>query len=92
VEEGAVRYAPGASPSTDTDPRYHVEKRRKDSWAVLDRQEGDVLVALTKYKKGAEAVIARLEAYELRIAELSQSAVGTSACGEDWKAPFHTPP
>jgi hypothetical protein len=41
---------------------------------VLDRYEGDALVTLTKYKKGAQAVMERLEAYERRIADLSQSA------------------
>jgi hypothetical protein len=31
---------------------------------VMDSHKGDALLALTKYKKGAEALIERLEAYE----------------------------
>jgi hypothetical protein len=72
VEEGAARYAPGSSPSSDAGPRYRFEKRGKESWAVLDCSADDSLVVLTKYKKGAQAVMERLEAYEQRIAELSQ--------------------
>jgi hypothetical protein len=64
VEEGAARYASGPVPSTDAGPRYRFEKRGKESWAVLDGYAGDALVVLTKYKKGAQAVIERLEAYE----------------------------
>ena len=80
VEEGAALYAPGSLPSADAGSRYHFEKRGKESWAVLDRHEGDALVALTKYKKGAEAVIERLEAYERRIAELSHSVEVKPSC------------
>jgi hypothetical protein len=51
-------------------PRYRFEKRGKESWAVLDSRQGDALLAL-KYKKGAEALIERLEAYERYIAPLA---------------------
>jgi hypothetical protein len=88
VEEGGALYAPGSSPSSDTDPRYYFEKRGKESWAVLDRYEGDALVALTKYKKGAQAVMKRLEAYERRIADLWQSAEVKASDGNDHQAPF----
>jgi hypothetical protein len=71
VEEGTALYASAPSPSADADPRYRFEKRGKESWAVLDRRRGDVLLALTKYKKGAEALIERLEAYERYIAHLA---------------------
>ena len=70
VEEGTALYASGPSPSADASPRYRFEKRGKESWAVLDSRKGDVLLALTKYKKGAEALIERLEAYERCIAYL----------------------
>jgi hypothetical protein len=71
VEEGTALYASGPAPSDDAGPRYRFEKRGKESWAVLDGYAGDSLVVLTNYKKGAQAVMERLEAYERRIAELS---------------------
>ena len=45
--------------------------RGKASWTVLDRRQGDALLALTKYKKGAETLVERLEAYERYIAHLA---------------------
>jgi hypothetical protein len=71
VEEGAARYAPGSALSSDTSPRYRFEKRGKESWAVVDSRKGNALLALTKYKKGAESLIERLEAYERYIAQLA---------------------
>ena len=71
VEEGTALYASGSSPSADAGPRYRFEKRGKESWAVLDGRQGDALLALTKYKKGAESLIERLEAYERYIAQLA---------------------
>jgi hypothetical protein len=71
VEEGAGGYALGSVPSSNTGPRYRFEKRGKESWAVLDSRQGDALLALTKYKKGAAALIERLEAYECAIAHLA---------------------
>jgi hypothetical protein len=68
VEEGTALYAASPSPSADAGARYRFEKRGKESWAVLDSRKGDALLALTKYKKGAEALIERLEAYERYIA------------------------
>jgi len=38
---------------------------------VLDSRKGDALLALTKYKKGAESLIERLEAYERSIAHMA---------------------
>jgi hypothetical protein len=71
VEEGTALYAPGSSPSSEAGPRYRFEKRGKESWAVLDSRKGDALLALTKYKKGAESLIERLEAYERYIAHMA---------------------
>jgi hypothetical protein len=70
VEEGTALYASSPSPSADAGSRYRFEKRGKESWAVLDSRQGDALLALTKYKKGAEALVERLEAYERFIAQL----------------------
>jgi hypothetical protein len=75
VEEGAIRYTPGAVPSSDAHPRYRFEKRGKESWAVLDSCQGDALLALTKYKKGAEALVEWLEAYERFIAQLPHATL-----------------
>jgi hypothetical protein len=71
VEEGTALYASGPSPSADAGSRYRFEKRGKESWAVLDSRKGDALLVLTKYKKGAEALIERLEAYERYIAHMA---------------------
>jgi hypothetical protein len=57
-------------PTNGTGPRYRFERRGKEAWAVLDSHDGDALLAITKYKKGAQALIERLEAYEQRIAQL----------------------
>ena len=70
-EEGAALSAPGSSPSADAGRRSRCEKRGKESWAVLDSRKGDALLALTKYKKGAETLIQRLEASERSIAQLA---------------------
>ena len=59
---------------------------------MLDRHEGDALVALTKYKKGAEAVTERLEAYERRLAELPQNVEIKNSSLDGRTAPFHNPP
>jgi hypothetical protein len=75
VEEGAIRYAPGSVPSSDARPRYRFEKRGKESWAVLDSRQDDALLALTKYKKGAEALVERLEAYERFIVQLPHATL-----------------
>jgi hypothetical protein len=71
VEEGSALYAPSSLPFSDTGPRYRFEKWGKESWAVLDSRKGDVLLALVKYKKGAESLIERLEAYERCIAHMA---------------------
>jgi hypothetical protein len=71
VEEGTTLYSFGSCLSSDAGPRYRFEKRGKESWAALDSRQGDALLALTKYKKGAESLIERLEAYERYIAHLA---------------------
>jgi hypothetical protein len=74
VREATQPYTPSLILADFTGFRYYFEKRGKESWAVLDRFDGDALLALTKYKKGAETLIERLEAYEQRIAELSRTS------------------
>jgi hypothetical protein len=74
VREATQPYPPSPILADCTGPRYYFEKRGKESWAVLDRFDGDALLALTKYKKGAETLIKRLQAYEQRIAELSHTS------------------
>jgi hypothetical protein len=71
VEEGAAFSTPGSSLSSDAGPRYRFAKRGKASWAVLDSRQGDALLTLRKYKKGAETLIERLEASERSIAQLA---------------------
>ena len=92
VEEGAVGYAPSAFPSSEASPRYRFEKRGKESWAVLDSRQGDALLALVKYKKGAAALTERLEAYEYAIAHLAaaQASPHQLRLGENSSLP--TPP
>jgi len=71
VREAGQPYAPTAGASPEAGLRYHFEKRGREAWAVLDSRDGETLVVLAKYKKGAAALVERLEAYERRIAELS---------------------
>ena len=47
---------------------------------ATNASQRNVHLYLTKYKKGAEAVIERLEAYERRIAELSHSVEVKPSC------------
>jgi hypothetical protein len=92
VEEGAVGYAPSSSSSSDADPRYRFEKQGKESWAVLDSRQGDALLALVKYKKGAEALIERLEAYERYIAHMAVVNVSPQQARADGRPAFPAPP
>jgi hypothetical protein len=71
IAEAAQPYASAPTLIPDASPRYRFEKRGRESWAVLDSREGDALLALVKYKKGAQALIERLEAYERCIAQLT---------------------
>ena len=48
----------------DSQSRYRFEKYGHRSWAVYD---GDELIAVTVYKKGAKTVVDRLEAYEKKV-------------------------
>jgi hypothetical protein len=74
VREAAQSYTPSSGQDDPAAPRYRFEERGKEAWTVLDRQGGDALLAITRYKKGAEALIERLEAYERRLAELSHTS------------------
>ena|SRR5712691_9838051 len=61
-----------AAPSTPHNPsRYHVERYRDTRQFAL--YDGDELLAVTMYRKGAETVRDRLQALEARLAELTQS-------------------
>jgi hypothetical protein len=59
---------------------------------VLDSRQGDALLALVKYKKGAAALTERLEAYEYAIAHLAaaQASPHQLRLGENFSLP--TPP
>jgi len=72
-----------------TGPRYRFERRGKEAWAVLDSHDGDALLAITKYKKGAQALIERLEAYEQRIAELTEPSRDELRSGHTPAPPVH---
>ena len=77
VQEAAAPYAPGAA-------RFHVERYGDTRYYAL--YEGDQLLAVTVYKKGAEVVRDRLQAQEARIADLTfmqrgQSEVSTEPPG-----------
>jgi hypothetical protein len=92
VEEGAGGYALSSLPSSNTDPRYRFEKRGKESWAVLDSHQGEALLALVKYKKGAEALIERLEAYERYIASLAAVHAKPHQTTTDGRPALQAPP
>ncbi len=80
VEEAPPSYVAG-SPATSHDgaSRYRVERYgRTRHWAVYD---GEELLAVTVYKKGAIAVAHRLQDYESRIADLSWPEEKSPACG-----------
>jgi hypothetical protein len=70
VEEETALDASGPSPSADAGARSRGAKRGRESWAMRDSRKGDALLALTKYKKGAESLRERLEAYERSVAHI----------------------
>ena len=92
VEEGTARYASGPSPSADAGSRYRCEKRGKESWAVLDSRQGDALLALVKYKKGAASLIERLEAYERYIAHMAGVDATPQQARADGRPALPAPP
>jgi hypothetical protein len=63
VQEAAAPYDPASS-------HYHVARYPYSRFYAL--YDGDALLAVTVYKKGAEAVRDRLQAQEARIAQLTQ--------------------
>ena len=69
VQEAAASYDPATS-------HYRVERYPSSRFYAL--YEGDQLLAVTVYKKGAEAVRERLQAQEARIAQLTQALHGQS--------------
>jgi hypothetical protein len=64
VQEAAVPYVPATS-------HYRVARYPDSRFYAL--YDGEELLAVTVYKKGAEAVRDRLQAQEARIAELTQA-------------------
>jgi hypothetical protein len=92
VEEGSALYVSGPSPSADAGPRYRFEKQGKESWAVLDGRKGDALLALTKYKKGTESLIERLEAYERYIAHMTVVDAAPQQAHADGRPTLPAPP
>lgn len=59
---------------------------------MLDSREGDALLALTKYKKGAESLIERLEAYERYIAHMAVVNASPQPARADGRPAFPAPP
>ena len=59
---------------------------------VLDSRKGDALLALTKDKKGAEALIERLEAYERYIAHIAVVNATPHQARADGRPAFSAPP
>jgi hypothetical protein len=92
IKEGAARSTSGSSLSPEAGPRYRFEKRGKASWTVLDRRQGDALLALTKYKKGTETLIERLEAYERYIAHLAAVHATPHQAPTSDRSAFPAPP
>ena len=64
VQEAAAPYDPASS-------HYHVARYPYSRFYAL--YDGDDLLAVTVYKKGAEAIRERLEAQEASIAQLTQA-------------------
>ena len=90
IREAAQSYTSPPALANGTGPRYRFEKRGKEAWAVLDRHDGDALLAITKYKKGAQALIERLEDYEQRIADLSHTSPHPLRAGDSPSPPART--
>ena len=90
VREAAQPYTSSTPFTNGTGPRYRFEKRGKEAWAVLDSHDGDALLAITKYKKGAQALIERLEDYEQRIADLSHTSPHPLRAGDSPSPPART--
>jgi hypothetical protein len=62
AQEAAASYDTAA-------PRYRIARYGDRSWAAY---EGDELIAVTAYKKGALAIVGRLQSLERQLAELRQ--------------------
>jgi len=69
VQEAAAPYDPASS-------HYRVARYPYSRFYAL--YDGDQLLAVTVYKKGAEAIRDRLQAQEARIAELTRAQRGES--------------
>ena len=68
------------------------EKRGRESWAVLDNREGDALLALVTYKKGAQALIERPKAYGRCLAQLMHLYATPSQVRADGRPVRLSPP
>ncbi len=74
VREVALHYT---ASSGEHENHLHIERyRRTRNWALYD---GEELVAVTVYKRGAEAVLKRLQAQERRIIELAGGVEATKS-------------
>jgi hypothetical protein len=71
----------GAAYETQHSSRFHVERYGGTRfWGLY---EGDELLAVTVYRKGAEAVRTRLQEQEAKIAQLSQARTGQEPEGPE---------
>ena len=59
---------------------------------MLDSRQGDALLALTKYKKGAGSLIERREAYERSIAHMAVVNATPQQAQADGRLAFPAPP
>jgi hypothetical protein len=75
--EGAAQEA-ATSYDTDTS-RYRIARYGDRSWAAY---EGDELIAVTAYKKGALAIVGRLQSLERQLAELHQRLADQAASAQ----------
>ncbi len=69
VQEATTSYDPASS-------RYHVERYLSSRYFVL--YDGEQLLAVTVYRKGAEAVRDRLQVQEAKLAQLTHNRRGES--------------
>jgi hypothetical protein len=69
AESPAPAQASTSEPPAPPASRYRIERYSGRSWAAYEDKE---LIAVTLYKRGAQAIVDRLESLEHQLAELRQ--------------------
>ena len=64
VREAGLAYQSTGHSEPKSKERYRFERYGRRNWAVYD---GEEMVAVTLYKKGASSVVKRLQNYELSL-------------------------